>query len=295
MIKGGKNTRLLALLFASMLFSAGCSSSNSTSRLEEPYVKQDLSGVWEGYFASNINNINIKHFAFGIISTEDQERYSAWFIGSNIQYVSLAGSFLEQVAPSSIFQGHLNDFVWNTTGPGLDYQSTSRSLFVSGPGQAKSVFGDGIYPGGAYTYGSGQDTGVLAFYYNTTYTVSPNVNNMSGQWEIKDEYKTGNTLVLTIALSSSTAGTTISGKDNRGNTFDGTITIHSIDPTPHNVYDVNLTLKTLNNTIDLTGLATYVLGASTAGITLPKSLAIGATGTNNGITYSLTGLGDVKQ
>lgn len=281
MIKGRKNARLLALLFASMLFAAGCSSSNSTGRLEEPYVKQDISGVWTGYLGSN--------FAIGIISTEDQENYSAWFIGSNIQYISPAGSFLAQVAPSYIFQGYLNDFTWNTAG--LDYQSASRSLFVTAPGQTKSFFGGGIYPGGAYTYGSGEETGQLTFYYNTTYTVSPNVNNMSGDWEIKNELKTGNTLVLAIALSSSTAGTTVSGKDNRGNTFDGTIKIH-YNPTPHNVYDVKLTL---NNTIDLTGLATYVLGASTAGINHPKSLAIGATGTNNGITYSLTGLGDVKQ
>jgi hypothetical protein len=283
MIKGEKNKRLLVLLFASMLFAAGCSSSNSASRLEEPYVKQDLSGVWVGYFGDN--------FAIGIISTEDQEHYSAWFIGSNIQYVSPAGSFLAQVAPSSIFQGYLNDFEWDTAG--LDYQSGSRSLFISGPVQTKSLFGGGLFPGGYYQYVDNPlDTNAMIFYYNTTYSVvSPNVNNMSGNWEMKDEFKTGNTLVLTIALSSNTTGTTISGKDDLGNTFDGTITIH-YNPTPHNVYDVKLTL---NNTIDLTGLATYVSGVSTEGIKVPKSLAIGATGTNNGITYSLTGLGDVKQ
>ena len=282
MIKGGQNKRLLVLLFASMLFAAGCSSSNSASSFEEPYVKQDLSGVWVGYFGNN--------FAIGIISTEDQEHYSAWFIGSNIQYVSPTDSFLEQVAPSSIFQGYLNDFEWDTAG--LDYQSTSRSLFISGPVQTKSLFGGGLFPGGYYMYvDNSQDMNAIIFYYNTTYDLSPNIKNISGQWEIKNEFQTGNTLVLEIAQNSSTTGTTISGEDNRGNTFDGTIKIH-YSPTPHNVYDVKLTL---NNTIDLTGLATYVSGVSTLGIVLPKSFAIGATGTNNGITYSLTGLGDVKQ
>ena len=282
MIKGRNNKRLIALLFALMFFAAGCSSSNNTSGIEASYVKQDLSGVWMGYFGNN--------FALGIISTEDQEHYSAWFIGSNIQYVSPTDSFLEQVAPSSIFQGYLNDFEWDTAG--LDYQSTSRSLFISGPVQTKSLFGGGLFPGGYYMYvDNSQDMNAIIFYYNTTYDLSPNIKNISGQWEIKNEFQTGNTLVLEIAQNSSTTGTTISGEDNRGNTFDGTIKIH-YSPTPHNVYDVKLTL---NNTIDLTGLATYVSGVSTLGIVLPKSFAIGATGTNNGITYSLTGLGDVKQ
>jgi hypothetical protein len=282
MIQGRNNKRLIALLFASMFFAAGCSSSNNTSGIEAPYVKQDLSGVWSGYLGNN--------FAIGIISTEDQEHYSAWFIGSNIQYVSPTDSFLEQVAPSSIFQGYLNDFEWDTAG--LDYQSTSRSLFISGPVQTKSLFGGGLFPGGYYMYvDNSQDMNAIIFYYNTTYDLSPNIKNISGQWEIKNEFQTGNTLVLEIAQNSSTTGTTISGEDNRGNTFDGTIKIH-YSPTPHNVYDVKLTL---NNTIDLTGLATYVSGVSTLGIVLPKSFAIGATGTNNGITYSLTGLGDVKQ
>jgi hypothetical protein len=283
MIKGRNNKRLIALLFALMFFAAGCSSSNNTSGIEASYVKQDLSGVWMGYFGNN--------FALGIISTEDQEHYSAWFIGSNIQYVSPADSFLEQVAPSSIFQGDLNDFEWDTNG--LDYQSSSRALFISGPVQTKSLFGGGLFPGGYYMYEDNQqDMNAIIFYYNTTYDLSPNVNDISGQWEIKDEFKTGNTLVLAIALSSSTTGTTISGEDDRGNTFDGTIKIH-YNSTPHNVYDLNLTC---NNTINFTGLATYILGATTEGITLPqKTLAIGATGTNDGITYSLTGFGDVKQ
>ena len=114
----------------------------------------------------------------------------------------------------------------------------------------------------------------------------------SGQWEIKDILTKGNTLILTITPNTAdTNGTTISGSDTNDNKFDGTITIH-VTPVPHNIYDVSLKM---NNSIDLTGLATYVseVTSSGEGIKLTqKTLAIGAT--NNDKTYSLSGLANKK-
>jgi hypothetical protein len=62
---------------------------------------------------------------------------------------------------------------------------------------------------------------------------------------------------------------------------------------PHNIYDVSLKM---NNSIDLTGLVTYVLEETSAGegISLPqKTLVIGATDKDK--NYSLSGLANKKE
>jgi hypothetical protein len=53
---------------------------------------------------------------------------------------------------------------------------------------------------------------------------------------------------------------------------------------------------TMNDTIDFTGLATYVLGETTGGVTLlEKTLAIGATAKDANNTYTLNGIANVKK
>ncbi len=268
-----------------ILFTVGCSSGTGTSSYEEPYERQDISGVWVGYMGSL--------FTIGIINEDDNEEFLVQLVAQNNlgqykQFISPDGDPLTQQTLN--FVGNLKDITWNTTG--LDYRAMSpRSLSVWFAALSKSQIG----PLGAYLYEKknqeSQESGILFLIYNTTYDVPPNVNNMGGHWEIKNAIQPDNTIVLTITPNAAdTKGAVVSGQDKQGNTFNGTIVIHynPLNKTPKNVYDVNLSL---NNTINLTGLATYVLESSTSGITVTKkSLAIGATSKDK--SYSLTGLAD---
>jgi hypothetical protein len=278
-----KKRGLFTLLLVSILLTAGCGSGSSTRTINEPYEKQDISGVWVGYIGST--------FTVGIITKGDNDHFTGRLIGQEgkqfKQFISPADSFLTQTADSAVFSGYLEDCTWNASGP---YYSTVplQSLYIIGTAATKGVIGS---PYGAYSYGSNAETGIIALYYNTTYDVTPNINNIKGQWEIHDSFKQDNTLIFSITpYTADTKGAVISGLDDHGNTFNGTIEIYysPIDNKPHNIYDV--TLK-LNNSIDLTGLAAYVLESNTEGITvLTKTLAIGATNADK--SYSLGGLAD---
>lgn len=277
------NKWLIILMNLMILITVGCSSGTSTSSFEEPYDKQDISGVWVGYMGSL--------FTIGIINEDDGDKYSGRLVaqdnlGHFKQFTDPSdGSLLIQQTIN--FTGDMEDVTWNTTG--LDYRTLApRSLTL----WFTAVGGSQIGPFGGYFYeDNNREVGQLILIYNTTYDVPPNVNNMGGQWEIKNAIQPGNTIVLTIIPNAAdTKGAVISGLDKHGNTFDGTIVIHynPIGKTPKNVYDVNLLL---NNTINLTGLATYVLESSTSGITVTKkSLVIGATSKDK--TYSLSGFAD---
>ena len=240
-------------------------------------------------------------FCIGIITTDDNEHYSARFIGqynnSKIftQFLSPDGSYLTQTSGSAIYTGTLEECI-SESGPDYHDRLPPQSLSILASVSAKSIFGGPFSSAATYTdqpyIPEQSQTALLVLYYNTTYDVSPNVNNFSGQWEIKDILTKGNTLVLTITPNSAdTTMANVLGSDTNGNQFDGTITIHHT-PLPHNIYDVSLKM---NNSIDLTGLATYVLEETSAGegISLPqKTLAIGAT--SNDKTYSLSGLANKK-
>ncbi len=276
----GKTGRCLyALIFLVMLLVAGCRSSSSTSSVEDPYPEQDISGVWMGWLGDS--------FAIGIIITDDGEEFSARFVAADGQFVTVEDYPFRQSEGSAIFTGELEDCYWDTTGQ--DYSIFAPQLLqVYTPASTRQVLGMG-FPAGAYQYSETGEVGVFAFIYNTTYNkVSPNVNDISGQWEIQDSFRTGNTLVLTITPNTaSTSVTTITGVDDRGNSFDGTIEIHysPIDDNAYNVYDVNLTL---NDAINLVGLATYVSEVHTGGIDMQKTFVVGAT--TEDMTYSIGGL-----
>ena len=290
MVRTIKNKGLFALLLVSMLLTAGCSSSSSnTSGINEPYEKQDISGVWLGYLGNT--------FIVGIFTTKDNDHFSGRLIGQDTynqykQFISPDGSFLTQTPASAIFTGYLEDCSWDTSG--LDYYSTLplQSVYIIGSASTKRVFGGA--PFGVYSYGSNSETGIIALYYNTTYDVTPDVNNIGGEWEIHDAIQKDNTIVLNIITSTAnTKGASISGHDDLNNTFNGTVEIYysPLDNKPHNIYDVNLKL---NNSIDLTGLAAYVLEAHTGGIIVPqKTLAIGATNEDKeDKSYSFSGLAE---
>jgi hypothetical protein len=295
-----KNRGLFAFLLVSIFLTAGCGSSSSkTSGVNQPYAKQDISGVWVGYMSSKLNST----FIVGFFTTEDNDHFSGRLIGQDKfnqykQFISPDGFFLTETPNSALFTGVLEDCSWNTSGLVPDYSvmklasSELPSLNITGPAATKRVFGGP--PFGAFSYISRSETGILALYYNTTYDVPPDINNIKGQWEIHDSIMQDNTVMLSITPNTAdTKGAFISGLDDRGNTFNGTITIYysPLDNKPHNLYDVNLTLKNTTNTIDLNGLAAYVLESTTNGISIPKkTLAIGAT--NNDRSYSFSGLAE---
>jgi hypothetical protein len=294
MIIGRNNKRFLAVFIVSLLVVAGCSSSNGTANITKPFTTQDASGVWLGFIGNA--------FAVGIITTDDNVHYSGRFIGQyNIsriftQFLTPDGSFLTQTPETAIYTGTLEECISDNS-PDYHNRLPLQSLSLLGSVSAKSVFGGPLFSSATYAdqpyIPEQSQTGELILYYNTTYDVSPNVNNLSGQWEIKDILTKGNTLVLTIAPNATdTNVTTISGSDTNGNQFDGTITIHvnKVNSVPHNVYDVSLKM---NNSIDLTGLATYVLEITSEGVSLPqKTLAIGATDKDK--NFSLSGLANKK-
>ena len=290
MTRVSRNKELFVLLLVSMLLTAGCTSSSNNSAINDPYEKQDISGVWLGSMGSKFNST----FIVGIFTTEDNDHFSGRLIGQDTynqykQFISRDGSFLTQTPESAIFTGYLEDCSWDTSG--LDYYSTLplQSVYIIGSASTKRVFGGA--PFGVYSYGSNSETGIIALYYNTTYDVTPDVNNIGGEWEIHDAIQKDNTIVLNIITSTAnTKGASISGHDDLNNTFNGTIEIYysPLDNKPHNIYDVNLKL---NNSIDLTGLAAYVLEGHTGGIFVSKkTLAIGATNTDK--SYSLSGLAE---
>jgi hypothetical protein len=294
MIKGRNNKRFLAVILVCLLFVAGCGSSSGTANITKPFETQDASGVWIGFIGDA--------FTIGIITTDDNEHYSGRFIGqyneSKIftQFLTPDGSYLTQTPETAIYSGTLEECVWDTEGPDYSTKSPLQTLSILCSASAKSFFGappisSAVYNEQPYIPEQAQDTTLILFY-NTTYDELPDVNNFSGQWEIQNIIKNGNNLVLTITPNSAdTTSANVTGSDTNGNQFDGKITIH-VTPVPHNIYDVNITM---NNSIDLTGLATYVLEVTSEGegITLPqKTLAIGAT--SNDKTYSLSGLANKK-
>lgn len=271
---------LILPALAAMLFSGCTTASNSTEEDSiEPWEEPDLSGVWLGYF----NEV----FAVGIIvpGTDD---YYAWFVADDRNYISPADSPLVVTPGSAIFTGDLDEYSWSGLSP--SYTASRESLYVLSSAATKLTMGVN-WPSGAYTYTTKHGAGLFVFFYNTTYEVSPNVRNVGGTWEIEGGGHDGGTtinLVITPSIDNTTGGT-IRGADNRGNSFAGSIAIR-YTPEPRNVYTVSMRM---NDTIDMTGLATYILEMQTSGISIgKKTLAIGAVSDDH--AYSLSGLARKK-
>lgn len=251
------------LLVLFLIFCWGCTSSSSSGGGGvNPAPNQNAAGVWLGNFYDI--------FTIGII-TDD---YNARFIGDRNQYIGTVD------VSTTVLTGELSACIWTTTGD-VSYKADNMDLGMTGFIAENSLLWGAFYSANTTDQG-------FSFVYNTTYEVSPNVENISGQWDFTNEWHSGNTLVLTITPSiHNTTDGTIMGNDTLSNTFTGTISIHYSPPgkSPKNVYDVQLQL---NNTISLAGLATYVLEYTEAGKNNGKTLAIGAT--SDDLSYLLNGL-----
>jgi len=284
-------------LIVGMMGLAGCSTGGDTAR-EDPEVAPDLSGVWVGWFDATQSPLA---FCIGMI-VEDDDRYTARFIGDDRQYVSpILGLYgdvvpfdvepLEATSATGFFFGDLAEFAW--PGSGQEYATYVEKIYLSGTAASKNSLG--LPWGGAFRYYDNQNdltnsTGAFIFIYNTTFDQDPNVQNLGGRWVIRNAWQAGNTLRLTIIpdpVVTNTMSAVLSGSDSIGNTFSGSIVIH-YSPVPHNVYDVNLRM---NNAINLEGLATYVLEMSDSDANIQiisPTLAIGAS--SNDYTCTVGGL-----
>lgn len=266
----------ILMALAAALF-CGCTSSGDGAGDDkiEPVEEPDISGVWLGWFNET--------FAVGII-LPDAVDYYAWFIADDRNYISPGGSPLVVTPDSAVFTGNLDEYSWSGLSP--SYTASHESMYVLSSAITRLTLGVN-WPAGAYTYTTKKGAGLFAFFYNTTYTVPPNVKNLGGSWRILSGGMDGGTtidLVITPSIGNTTGGT-IRGSDNRGNSFTGSITIR-YTPEPLNIYAVSLRL---NDDIDLTGLATYILETHTSGISLSrKTLAIGAV--SNDYSHALSGL-----
>lgn len=265
---------LCAVLFILAVWAAGCSTSSTKPSQDDPYTSPDISGVWLGWIDTQKEP---SVFSIGMIVEQD-DAYASLFVADDRQYLSPVADF--GVSPftvegdTAIFSGDLAEFSW--TGVGDDYATLSRALYLYGPALERSSLGFG-WPGNALFFyddagGFTDDLGRFIFFYNTTYEVSPNVENLGGQWVIENSWQDGNTLILTITPTDASNGV-MTATDELGNRFSGSITVRS-SPEPCNVYDVSLQM---NSAVNLDGLATYVLEMNTNGIeVIDKTLVIGA-------------------
>lgn len=283
--------QLPGLIICLFLVIVGCSSSDSGGGGSvEPRENQDSAGVWLGYIDEAL--------VIGIITDDHDAR----FIGQDAfdqfnQFMSPAGEPLV-LTPPVVFSGDLDLCTWDTTGPDpVEYGMSLRpgDLFTTVATRfmlnLPIPFGGGAY----YRFDdapSGEPPLFFWCIYNTMYhKVSPDVNNLGGQWQMHRVFSADNTLILTITPTSASRAN-VSGADGRGNSFNGTITIHYNDDgttTDKNVYDVNLSLHDHGGEVELLeGLATYVSQMNTQGIEIPsKTLVIGVT--NSSRTRSLSG------
>ncbi len=259
-----------------VFFAFGCSenSSSSSGDNESPFAELEPSGVWLGKLIYESDTAN-PVFVIGVITKEREVR----LIGEKRQYAGPEGS-MHVTAGTPILAGSLYDYQWDEAA--TDYDAVETVLSMSGYIATRALLW------GAFHVQETDEPGSFALFYNTTYTESPNVGDLVGEWQIDDVLHEGNTVSLFISLSN-VADTTrgnISVSDQLANVYNtGTIEIHYSEGVPYNVYDVSFGL----NGEELAGLATFVEEMNTEGIEIPtRTLAIGAT--NEDGTRSFTGL-----
>lgn len=261
----------IVFLCMAVLLSAGCSDGGSSGGGDsQPIVNQNPAGVWAGYLIAEENTT----FLVGII-TEDRE---ARLIGDVVQYE--AGDDI--AVSTTIFDGNFQKYTWKDALYGAD---SGTLLELTGyVAERALIWGVWTEDGDAT-----DDALPFAFYYNTTYTVRPNVVNYQGDWRINDASVTGNTAILTITPDVvegdvvSTTGGDITIVDEY-DTYTGRITILY---DTYNVYRVRMNI----DGVDLEGLATYVGEMNTNGVEMNRGvLAIGANGSGASGVKSFSGL-----
>lgn len=262
-----KQVRLgIVSLCMSILLAAGCSSGGSSGGGDsEPIVNQNPAGVWVGYLIAEESTT----FLVGVI-TEDRE---ARLIGDVVQYEGNR----DIAVSTTVFDGNFQKYTWKDALYGAD---SDTLLELTGYiAERALVWGVWTEDGDAT-----DDALPFALYYNTTYTVRPNVSNYQGDWQIRDASVSGNTAVLTITPDvASTTGGDITIVDDY-DTYTGRITILY---DTYNVYRVTMNI----GGVDLEGLATYVGEMNTNGVEMPRGiLAIGANGSGPSGAKSFSGL-----
>ena len=245
---------VLALIVIAVLAIQACSSGgDSDTPWPNPLPTQSPAGVWMDKLCMNKTTT----FTVGIVKKDGTTRW--------IQEWKQYSGALESAA--GVLSGQLNAYTWDTSGTAQEYGVTSSPVSVAGFVAEKGL----LY--GAYI--EENTTGEFnLFYTQTTASIDPSVKAIEGQWIIENAYRKGNTLTLTITTSGLVYGT---DSLDPPNIFNGTITILYTPPDYNfNVYSLDLDLDNGSGTHELTGLAAYLAGVNTSGITIDELLAIGA-------------------
>jgi hypothetical protein len=287
MKRGGTCLWALVLGVLCALALVGCSTGGSDGTVENPVEAPDPTGVWFGYLGGDMDD-----FTIGVIIKAGTNRYAARMIRDDSQFISPEGLYLSIPSGSVIMTGYLDQLVWNAALD--DYSAMSpaypeddptyyRRIDLFAPVSTGRVIGSMLYSGFTYL-NEPSNVHPITLYYDKT-DLSPNANNLAGDWVIENALQNGNDIVLSIEPNVwDTKGVEFTGSDSLGNTFAGTIEI-PLGAAPRNVYDVALSL---NGDIELEGIAAYVLEVNTAGIVRGRTLAIGVN--DRGNTYSVSGL-----
>jgi hypothetical protein len=284
----------LSLIAAFFVLACACISCESNSNhgdpgdILPPTEDMELVGTWAGYFVSGADDKlddadssgdddlefdDDDIFAIGIITREKEAR----FIGDTSQFVCPEGSLSvdNTLSVRTIFGGHLDYYVWNTTGGNAPYTADVEHISIYGDAFLSIYFLNGLY---WYTDvpEAERDYWQFQFFNYTTTGIAADIEKLAGEWTISHAFKRDNTLRFTITPTGD-AGGSISGTDTDGNTIDGNIVeIHYDDLHGTEIYDVALTLTTpADGAFDLEGLATYVSSYDTEGIEVTPSIAIG--------------------
>lgn len=297
--------RIFVALFPVFLAFAcvSCESSSSSSS-DDPGTAKDplpLSGTWQGYFLAGDDVVtkDSEDDAYDDIyqgtefDIDDDDIYvaaiitrelEARFIGDTTTFVCDEGSLgVKDVINIRKFLGaDLDAYTWNT-GSGGEWAGDWYHADVVPHNIWGNTWLTNSLIGGLYWETGSEVYRQFQVYGYSSSGISPNIAKLAHEWKIENAFKGGNTLTFIIADDGS-----ISGKDDEGNSFDGTIEIHYDADTPrHEIYNVNLTLDPIDPTyppVDLVGLATYIASTNDETNEVEESLAIGVTSDNHLVT-----------
>lgn len=282
---------LSLVLFACACISCESDSSSSSGTYDPPALDEALSGTWYGWFDDDIYSKDMKFdendpdniFVVGIITREKTAR----FIGDASQYVTGAAMLdiedTGHIAFPKYFTADISCYTWDTTGLGEhDAGDWYLADIVPHSLAGNSVFSSGWLLGKYWATGS-EEKRYFELYGYSSSGINPSIGKLAGEWKIEHAFKSGNDLTFTIE-----ADGTMEGQDVYGNRLNGAISIHvSAEDPKEEIYDVRLTLDPKDApypTVDLEGLASYLVSRNTTTDQVEESLAVGVTGDGHMVT-----------
>lgn len=286
------HTLILLLFLAGTCISCDSSSGSNGSVETLPVVENTpLYGTWAGYFMNDVYDPDDTESA---LDPDENDLFIIGIItpGAN-QQVRLIGDVSQFISDDLVYQdtpdyylrkefgGHLAYYTWNTLGMnwntlGLnsseDYYLASTQEYTF---YGNTVFTTALLSGLYWPFGTNNLTTSRQFQmfnYNES-GVAADINDLKGHWRIENSFKGTNVLTFTISKQTESLAV-ITGSDGLDNRFDGTIEIRYSEYSNAPIFSVDMTM---NDEIELEGLATYIETFDTQGIEVERTLAIGVT------------------